>query len=333
MQDTPDDLPTARPIHGSPSTASPSQQTADLNGAPPPSSEASLSADRVSGRIPSGEVPVARPCAPCFPELSSTRPAAAAVDLGIVAIAIAAFQFLFVSSDLPFLLARHFPRFGVLATNVILGAFTLALIAAVLICRGQSPPAIGLNRPSRRRVLLAAVIAFPACYVASLTGFLIYAALLGFDAQTVVAEKSELFEIVADFPVGWVLPFAIFVGIHEEILFRGFFLGRLRTLSRSNAIAVVGTGIVFGLLHYYQGLLGVFQTAAIGTALAIVVTYARTLWPAIIAHAAFDATNILAIPWLQEVMQELMDELEMAPAAWTLLTQCAGVFQGPAWGI
>jgi membrane protease YdiL (CAAX protease family) len=107
----------------------------------------------------------------------------------------------------------------------------------------------------------------------------------------------------------WVVPFALFVGLHEEILFRGFFLSRLSVLCRSKAAAIVLTSAVFGSLHFYQGPAGIFQTAALGAVLAVVVTYTRTLWPAIIAHAALDTISIVVAPWLLR----WVEELDMAP--------------------
>jgi membrane protease YdiL (CAAX protease family) len=135
-------------------------------------------------------------------------------------------------------------------------------------------------------------------------GAVLYTALIGLDTTKMMAEKTELFDLVAEFPAVWILPFSLFVGIHEEVLFRGFFLSRMRAVSRSSAVAIIVTSLIFGLLHFYQGLLGIFQTTMIGLFLAIVVTYSRTLWPAIIAHAVFDATNLLIMPWVLRAVKE-----------------------------
>jgi uncharacterized protein len=246
-------------------------------------------------------------CAPVsrrFPDLG--MPAlAAAIDLGIVVALILGWEAMLLVSDLPAFLAERWPSFGRLGTNILIGSFNLALVVAVLVIRRQSAATIGLGRPRVGHLVSATAIAIPACWVGSISGALLYTALVGLDTNKVLADKTELFDLVAQFPAAWILPFSLFVGIHEEVLFRGFFLSRLRAVSHSNAVAIIVTGMVFGLMHFYQGLLGIFQTTMIGLFLAIVVTYSRTLWPAIIAHAAFDATNMLIMPWVLRMAKEL----------------------------
>ncbi|MFH1419885.1 MAG: CPBP family intramembrane glutamic endopeptidase [Planctomycetota bacterium] len=266
--------------------------------------------------------PLARP--PVYPVVGMPR-AAAAFDLMIVAGVFAVFYVGLGCSGLASLLMEWAPDVGAFGTNALLGLFSLTLVAVVLMLRRQSPATIGINRPRRLRLAWSIPAAVPACYAASLLSGMIYMAFAGFDAEAVMEQRTELAGIVADFPVALILPFSIFVGIHEEILFRGFFLSRLRTLTRSNLVAIVISSVAFGLMHFYQGTMGVLQTAAIGTALAIIATYARTLWPAIIAHAAFDGINILLIPYIMRWAQEMMDELNAAPAAIVAACQAVGM--------
>ncbi|HVP12146.1 MAG TPA: CPBP family intramembrane glutamic endopeptidase [Phycisphaerae bacterium] len=248
--------------------------------------------------------PLAKPVERRFPDLAMPA-SAAAIDLVIVTAWVLGIGALLLFSDLAEFLMEHWPSMGRLGTNLLLGLLNLGMVVAVLVRRRQGPGTIGLNRPPLRRLLSSAAIAIPACWAGSICGAMLYIALIGLDTSKVLAEKTELFDLVAQFPVAWILPFTLFVGIHEEVLFRGFFLSRMRALSRSKAAAVIVTGVVFGLLHFYQGLLGVFQTTMIGIFLAIIVVYARTLWPAIIAHAAFDATNMVLLPWVPWVLRML----------------------------
>jgi membrane protease YdiL (CAAX protease family) len=249
-------------------------------------------------------VPAARPAAVRFPQIPLKRSGALA-DIVIVACFSLAFEGFLSLLDVPEKVAALWPQVGLLGVNALLGSFNLLLVALMLIVRRQPIAGLGLDRPFNSRTLAAAAIALPACYAASVTGAMVYAAVTGFDTEAMLAEKTDLADLVAHIPLRWILPLALFVGIHEEILFRGFYLSRVRALSRSGIVAILATSVVFGLMHMYQGLLGVFQTTAIGLALAIIVTYARSLWPAIIAHAVFDATNMLLLPWLLKTMQEL----------------------------
>jgi membrane protease YdiL (CAAX protease family) len=245
----------------------------------------------------------------------------AAIDLGVVVCLLICFRLLFDLSGLTLLMIEWWPRVGVFCANLVLGVASLLVVGMVLLHRRQSVATIGLNKPSVKRLVAGIGIGMPGCYLAALTGFAVYVLFAGFEQEAILDEKRELFEIVLDFPAAWVVPFTIFVGIHEEVLFRGFLLTRIRAITNSNVAAILVTGAFFGLLHFYQGGLGVCQTAAIGIALAALAVYARTLWPAIFVHAAFDGMNMLAMPWLSELLEELSREMEVMPAA------CATFFQ------
>jgi membrane protease YdiL (CAAX protease family) len=279
--------------------------------------------------LPPADLPVARPafdlpvtlpvtCAPIaralparFPQLSTSR-SDALIDLVLVAGLSLAFEAGLVITGVPETLRTHWPDVGILGVNALLGVFNLLLVFGALHVRRQPLAVIGLDNPLKWRTLAAAALALPACYAASMTGALVYGAISGFDTEKMLAEKGDLADLVAAIPIRYVLPFSLFVGIHEEILFRGFYLSRVRALSRSGIVAIIATSLVFGLLHFYQGPLGICQTTAIGLVLAIIVTYARSLWPAIIAHAAFDAANMLLLPWLMKTMKDLEPALTSA---------------------
>ena len=62
-----------------------------------------------------------------------------------------------------------------------------------------------------------------------------------------------------------------------------------------NAIAVIISSLVFGVGHWYQGVIGVGVTAFIGLALGAITLYHRSIWPAVIAHGFFDAASFLAV--------------------------------------
>jgi uncharacterized protein len=85
-------------------------------------------------------------------------------------------------------------------------------------------------------------------------------------------------------------------GFYEEFMFRGFlmqgfamFFGGSRT---AWIAALIIQGVLFGVSHAYQNLLGMLITGTLGALLgALVIIWPRNLWPAIIAHALFDASR------------------------------------------
>ena len=91
-------------------------------------------------------------------------------------------------------------------------------------------------------------------------------------------------------------------GFGEETVWRSFLFERLHALigprRYATLIIVVVTSIFFGLAHYHdQGLPGVVQATITG--LVFGTTYARikTIWPVMVAHAAFDIAAVLIIYW------------------------------------
>jgi membrane protease YdiL (CAAX protease family) len=52
---------------------------------------------------------------------------------------------------------------------------------------------------------------------------------------------------------------------------------------------------MFGLLHAYQGWLGMVRTAVLGMVFATSFLVTGTLWPVIIAHAALDVLGGLVL--------------------------------------
>jgi len=83
---------------------------------------------------------------------------------------------------------------------------------------------------------------------------------------------------------------AITAGICEEILYRGFLFSFLRAWIGIIA-AIVISSIVFGWAHIYLGYRHAPRTVLVGLFLAVVVVLTKSLWPAILIHAAIDFSS------------------------------------------
>ena len=77
-------------------------------------------------------------------------------------------------------------------------------------------------------------------------------------------------------------------GLGEELAYRGFLIPVLTGLLGSAWVAAALSAAVFGILHAYQGWLGVGRTALLGFVFAASLIISGTLWPAILAHAILD---------------------------------------------
>ena len=81
---------------------------------------------------------------------------------------------------------------------------------------------------------------------------------------------------------------SVAAGLGEEVAYRGYALSAIQLLVPGAWTAACLSSVAFGVLHAYQGPVGVFRTALIGLALAVPVLMTGSLVPGIIAHALID---------------------------------------------
>jgi len=93
------------------------------------------------------------------------------------------------------------------------------------------------------------------------------------------------------------VPLACFVGFYEELLFRGFLLGRLRALFGTRfagAFLSIGlSSLLFALGHTYKSAVGVFATFLIGVILGTASWRTRSIWSCVLAHAMIDTMALV----------------------------------------
>jgi membrane protease YdiL (CAAX protease family) len=82
------------------------------------------------------------------------------------------------------------------------------------------------------------------------------------------------------------LAVAITAGVWEEMLYRGFLVWFLAPAGL--VAAVVGSSLIFGLGHAYQGVRGMLTTAAVGLIFAVAFAMTQSLWWLMMAHALVD---------------------------------------------
>ncbi len=84
-------------------------------------------------------------------------------------------------------------------------------------------------------------------------------------------------------------------GLGEEVAYRGYLLALLTPAFGDPWTAVAVSSASFGLLHAYQGAVGIVRTALLGAAFAASLVWSGTLWPAIAVHTVVDLVGGL---WL-----------------------------------
>ncbi len=238
----------------------------------------------------------------------------AALDLLAVAMLLLGSQVVLAISGLPLLIEDLAPDTRLLWANALIGLPSLAIVALILILRRQPPRAIGLGKAPVGRTIGAALAAVPVCYIALLIVVPLYLVIIGADVDHLVQERTQFFDEVPRLSIAPIIVFSLFVGLHEEVLFRGLILARLRAVCRSTWLAVIISSLIFGAFHAGQGPIGVVQTSTVGLILACVATLTRSVWPALLTHALFDTIGLVGIPFLQEHLPKLLDQATSMPA-------------------
>jgi membrane protease YdiL (CAAX protease family) len=86
----------------------------------------------------------------------------------------------------------------------------------------------------------------------------------------------------------------------EELLFRGYLMTRLTDLQGKQTklawtIALIGSAIIFGLVHFEQGLAGMIKISVIGLVFGIgYLSGKKNLWPLVIAHGIIDSIDMVS---------------------------------------
>lgn len=94
---------------------------------------------------------------------------------------------------------------------------------------------------------------------------------------------------------------ALSAGICEEIVFRAWLLDALQGVAGlTGAALVVTAAMLFGLVHYYQGLPGILVTGFLGLALCGLYVASGTLLVPIVVHALIDLRVALFPPLAME---------------------------------
>jgi membrane protease YdiL (CAAX protease family) len=173
----------------------------------------------------------------------------------------------------------------------------LLLSSQSLWLRGPGWPEVGLRRPA---VVWRTVFFATAVSVALLLAIKIvivpFALLVARQPVDLSAfgEPGDTRSFLTWLAEAWTL-----AAFGEEMVFRGYLIGRVSGLMGNTAIgqvvAVASSSLLFGLAHRYQGWAGSVATAIIGIALATVYLCGRkNLWTVIICHGIVDTAILSA---------------------------------------
>lgn len=186
---------------------------------------------------------------------------------------------------------------AVLADWFIPAVVLVAMAAVSLLTRRRGPSSLGFHRPAHpiRHVGQMAMfaVAWTLLNVAVLIPITNHLSGTRQDVSAFTELQGNLGLLAAYLTASWVL-----AAFYEETAFRGYLLTRLTDVlgpgRLQTVVAVMGSSILFGLLHTEQGVVGVIVTAFAGVVFSGLRYRFRTLWAPVLAHG-FDDT--LGFTW------------------------------------
>jgi uncharacterized protein len=96
--------------------------------------------------------------------------------------------------------------------------------------------------------------------------------------------------------IRWGAALSINAGIVEEIFFRLLMPFAWFALTGDVFTALLVSVVLFGLVHAYQGVVGVLATMAVGVVLTLVYLATQQIWVAILLHALIDLRVLVLLP-------------------------------------
>lgn len=251
---------------------------------------------------------------PLFPIVPMSR-LNAIIDILIMFFVLGVFAAYTAITDLQSRLMDLVPSGGLYLWVLINGFLALTTISLILASRRQKITTLGLGVIPPKLLLLGTLAAVPCCYLVGVICSMVALMISGQNLMQMAQERTSFLAYISNVPIKWVVPIVLFVGLYEEILFRGFLLPRLFALLPGPTLPIVAASVIFGLVHFTQGPVFMAQTAGVGAVLAIVALRTRSLWPGILTHATIDGVSLVISIVLLPEIEKLLQSATSAPAS------------------
>lgn len=181
---------------------------------------------------------------------------------------------------------------GIAAVLLLLAAFAIGPLLAAM---SSWPGVRELRDITARQPVLVAVVAF----------VLVAAIVVLTSIGAVAARKDEAVVTVGD--IRAMLPrnrqelllgglLSVNAGLVEELLFRLALPAAIYGASGSAIAAVVGSLLLFGALHLYQGIPGIVGTTIVGALMMLLYAVSGTIVLPMVVHALVDLRSLVIIP-------------------------------------
>lgn len=169
---------------------------------------------------------------------------------------------------------------------VLAGAFAAV---CVVLARGGSLADLGFRRPERWAIVPVQVIAILAAFIAAQTLVPMFISLF---MTLPEPDMSKYGDMSGDLraAINMALILVVTASIPEEIIYRGFLIGRLSDIfgpTARGAVMTVGVqGLIFGSIHFQWGIGGMVMTFMMGLIWGTAyLLCGRNIWVVILAHS------------------------------------------------
>ena len=88
---------------------------------------------------------------------------------------------------------------------------------------------------------------------------------------------------------------SVCAGLGEEVAYRGYAISAVVMAGGSAPFAAIVTSVAFGLVHSYQGFIGIFRTGIFGLIMGSALLYTESLWSLVLAHTLIDLLTGLVL--------------------------------------
>jgi membrane protease YdiL (CAAX protease family) len=186
--------------------------------------------------------------------------------------------------------APQTPFFARQVAGFVFGLAPVYLVFHLVRRTGEGLGAIGLGSDRPRADLISGAALFAVVGLAGL-GIYLGAVALGVNRFVVPAPPPDHW---------WTYP-AVFMNaaqaaLLEEVVVLGYLVTRLEQIGWGTTAAIVGSAVLRGSYHLYQGFGGFAANVAMGLLFAWLFTRTRRTWPFVVAHFLLDVAA--AVGWL-----------------------------------
>lgn len=169
------------------------------------------------------------------------------------------------------------------------------VVALLLYARQQGAASVGCTRLNLRSNIPLGLVSMAAAFAA----FWLLAILVGVlwpdGFAKMQGNQDAITRMLPPLPVP-LIAVQVIVGFYEELIFRGFLLTRLRRATGSWLVAVLLSSALFAVLHITDQVpVAAIPLFGIGVVFALFTIWRKSLVPAMIGHALFNALNIAGI--------------------------------------